>query len=206
MYKTVVWCTCKAVVFLILLFYRRSPFHPSPSPYQYFAHRLKYLYLAEITRRDLAISPTHSGVTSNLPAENFPYLVHNLWLFFTSQITSRRSGAIGQSLNNSISESHLIWRVTRKPVQTLGKPEIIRIYCLFLPEVILSHNYFFPLKQQIKGLEDFSNYFRSSFGTFGCSEVATLTSRSAEVARTLLISVIFGGISHITLKKFLSTH
>ena len=31
--------------------------------------------------------------------------------------------------------------MTRKPVQTLGKPEIIIIYPLLLPEVILPHNY-----------------------------------------------------------------
>ena len=68
--------------------------------------------VAERTRGDLVISltkrefaPTHSGVNTskprtsrevtNLPAESFSYLVHNLWLFFTSQITLRRSGAIG---------------------------------------------------------------------------------------------------------------
>ena len=43
------------------------------------------------TRGDLAISPTHSGVTTSKPktsrkvtnlfAESFPFLVHNLWLF-----------------------------------------------------------------------------------------------------------------------------
>ena len=47
-------------------------------------------------------------------------------------------------------------RVARKPVQTLGKPEMIIIYSLFLPVVVLSHNYFFPLKEQIKELEDIS--------------------------------------------------
>ena len=110
--------------------------------------------VAKRTRSDLAISPTkrgalpslaptHFGVTTskpktswqvtNLPAESFPYLVHNLWLFFTSQISLRPSGAISL-------ESHLIWRITRKPVPTPGKPEITIIYSLFLPEVILSHN------------------------------------------------------------------
>ena len=52
----------------------------------------------------------------------------SLWLFFQSQITLRHGGAIGISLNL---ESHWIWRVTRKPVQTLGKPEIIIISPLF---------------------------------------------------------------------------
>ena len=73
---------------LILLFYRRSRCHPRPwilksililrAPPQIFI-------VAEITRSDLAICPTHSGISTNLPAESFPYLVHNLWLFFTSQ-------------------------------------------------------------------------------------------------------------------------
>ena len=61
--------------------------------------------VAERTRSDLAISPTHSGVTTskpktsrqvtNFPGESFPYLGHNLWLFLTSQITLRHSGATG---------------------------------------------------------------------------------------------------------------
>ena len=56
--------------------------------------------VAERTKSDLAVSPTHSGVTTsntqNNPTSNklFPYLVYILWLFFTSEITSRRSGAV----------------------------------------------------------------------------------------------------------------
>ena len=164
----------KAVVFLILLFYRCSRFYPCPwifksisilrAPPQIFL-------VAEITRSDLAISPTHSGsLQTCLP--NLSRTSCMTYGYFSHLKLS--CVAVAQSANPAISESHLIWRVTRKPVQTLGKPEIMIIYSLFLPEVILSHNHFFPLKQQIKGLEDFSTYFRSSLETFGCSEVATL--------------------------------
>ena len=71
----------------------------------------------------------------------FPYLVHNwCWLFLTCV-------AMAQSAIPQFRVSDLIWQVTRKPVETLGKPEIIIIYSLLLPEVILPHNHFFPLKR-----------------------------------------------------------
>ena len=97
------------------------------------------------TRSDLSISPTRSGVTTsntqNKPESNklacrvfsrsscvpFGYFSH----------LKLPCVAVAQLPNPSILKSHLIWRVTRKPVQTPGKPEIIIISSLFLLEVII---------------------------------------------------------------------
>ena len=87
--------------------------------------------------------PKTSRKVTNLRAES--YLVHNLWLFFTTQINFASQWC--NRLISQIRQSHLIWRVPHKLVQTLGKPEIIFISSLFLPEEIIIY---FPWKKKSK--------------------------------------------------------
>ena len=87
--------------------------------------------------------PKTSRKVTNLRAES--YLVHNVWLFFTTQINFASQWC--NRLISQMRQSHLIWWVPHKLVQTLGKPEIIFISSLFLPEEIIIY---FPWKKKSK--------------------------------------------------------
>ena len=101
------------------------------------------MLLVQLISVSLRKMPKPSRKVTNLRAES--YLVHNLWLFFTTEINFASQWC--NRLISQIRQSHLIWRVPHKLVQTLGKPEIIFISSLFLPEEIIIY---FPWKKKSK--------------------------------------------------------
>ena len=61
----------------------------------YFAKELEIILHVSNSFRCYYVKTQTSRQVTNLHAESFSYLVHNLWPLFASQITSRHSGAIG---------------------------------------------------------------------------------------------------------------